>query len=209
MSKILLTACLIITVFSVLTKAQANKSERIFICSWESSKETIMKQAVRIILDSESMDYKTEIIGTSGKRYVLSAIHNPIKNLKADHWRVELREIKYQKDYQEVLGDNLLAQTRFDPDSFSSREEFISYFYPNEEKIININGVPRIVASTNNNSQEITPFYSVKATRKITIGNFSVTLKAGNYIFDGRDKNKVKTFEIFVEFEELSRRKTL
>lgn len=204
MKKLLLAGSLILSAFSFSAQAQSNQAENVFVQSWKKGKETIGKQVIRVLLNDESKGFKTDIVSKSGKHYLLTAIHNPIRGLKGEHWKVELREVIFEPgNNKEVYSDNLLTQSNLPPDYSSSREEYVNYFYPNEEKMVIINKVPKILAVGNDNSLKPLPFYLTKVVRNIKVEQFLVTLKAGNYSFTEKNKNKLNSFEIFVEFDEV------
>jgi hypothetical protein len=71
------------------------------------------------------------------------------------------------------------------------REDYGAYFYPYEEKKIIINGNPYI---------EWKPLYPINTIRKFLVDGFYVIIKSGKIEFDEKDKTKICSFELNIDF---------
>jgi hypothetical protein len=189
-----LTVLLFIICFVSLTQAQDLQQDEIFVSSWKKGIVKIAEQSLQVKLTREKPNFEKEIQGYSDKTYRLIITPNYNKSLKGENWKVEFREVIPDKENnKEILGDDLLFAER--PGGGGNnfpREDYIAYFYPNEERKLIINGIPWI---------EGKPFYPLKTVRKIQVENFLVTLKTDEVIFNETNKNKVDSFKIFIEFE--------
>lgn len=183
----------LVVAFPWIIKGQEMQPSEVLVQSWQRGKETLSNQILQISLGGKQSEYTTEIIGSSGKRYKLSLIHNPLSNVKVEHWKIELNEIKLSSDGKSEPSDNLLAKERPGPggDNFP-REDLIGYLYPEKEAaVVSVSGIPFI---------EGFPFYPIKITRKIRVEDFYVVIKVKHYKFSSTDNNKLDSLDLIVEF---------
>ncbi len=180
--------------FASLAKAQDLQPTEVSVTSWKKGTEKITEQTLRIKLTPQNPDYEKNILSYSGKTYRLLVIPDYSKSLKGRNWKVELREVYFDENgNKQILGDDLLFVERPGEvgDNFP-RENFIAYFYPNEQNRILINGMPWVEGKK--------PLYPLKVVRNIHVENFLVTLRTGDVKFNEKENNNIDSFEIFVEF---------
>jgi hypothetical protein len=180
-------------IFFAIAKAQVSESQEVFVQSWQHGTEIVHNQIFRVPLSPKLPEYTTVVVG-SNKKYKLNIIHNSLSNVKTEHWKIELREIKLANDGKEVLGDNLLTMVKPGPGrDYFPREDLIGYLYPEKETpMVRIGGVPYV---------EGYPFYSIKMTRKIRVEGFHLIASVENYQFSNTDKSKLDFLDLIIEFQ--------
>lgn len=188
-------------VFFGIAKAQMDESQRILVQSWQKGTESVYNQMIRIPLSPKLPEYSTEIIGPTN-RYRFSVIHNPVYNVKTEHWKIELREITLASDGKEVLGDNLLTMVKPGPGrDYFPREDLIGYLYPEKDPpMVRIGGVPYV---------EGYAFYPIKMRRKIRVGGFYLIASVENYQFSDTDKSKLDFLDLRIEFRDINKQESL
>jgi hypothetical protein len=173
--------------------------DEVLIKSWKTGNDKIADHSFSVKLTPQMPAFTKDITAISGRKFRLTIQKNVEKNLKGEHWYVDFREIGLDKDGKEKLGKSLLYREKpgFDPDKhFFPREDIANMFYPYEEKKITMpDGTPMI---------EWKAFYPIKTTRKYQIEDYYLVLKAGEVVFDDKDKTKTKSFEILVEFKNVN-----
>lgn len=185
---------LLMTLFAslVTVSGQTGQPHEFLAQSWQRGTETVAHQTLQISLTQKQRDYTTEVVGSSGKRYELVIVPNPLPSLPLEHWKIELREIILPSSVgKEVTGNNLLESPPADNKDYFPREDFIGYLYPKNEGQINIGGQPWMDGF---------PFYPIKATRKIEVENFLVVIRVGSYQFNRRNRNKLDYLDVFIDF---------
>ncbi|MBK8812833.1 MAG: hypothetical protein IPN69_19175 [Acidobacteria bacterium] len=193
MKKASATVLSIISLFFSGSSQNVQKDE-VFVSSWKTGNEMITEQTVQIKITPENPSYEKEVLSDSGKVYKLLIVPNYSKSLKGENWKVELREVGFDKSKNVTsLGDDLLYVERPGEvgDNFP-RGDLIAYFYPNSKNSILINNVPWI--------EGVLPIYPVNVIRTIQVEDFLVILRSGEIQFNAKDKVKVDLFEIFIEF---------
>ena len=202
MTKISRIACLLLFILSVSVKGQTeqfednkgeiytiDKREEVLIQSWKKGTETIINQPIKFDLALKSKDFKYEIFGDSGKRYVLKFFRNPNFNLDLEHWEVQMFEAGTNKR-KTKLSENLLSPEKY---GALGQEALIGVFYPEE--------APFVFSSENKVLWgEGSGYYYFKTARKINIENFCVSLRIGDYKFKEKKKTKLETFELIIDF---------
>lgn len=202
MTKMVRIACLLLFALSISVNGQTeqfvdNKGEiytidkrtEVVIQSWKRGTETVINQPIMFDLALKSKDFKYEIFGDSGKRYLLKFFHNPNLNVELEHWEVKMFEAGTNKR-RAKLSENLLSPEKY---GTLRQEALIGIFYPEE--------VPFVFSSENQALWgEGMGFYYFKTARKINIENFCVSLKIGNYKFKEEKKTKLETFELIIDF---------
>lgn len=175
-----------------------NNPKEIAFQSWRKGNETIKNQEIKISLSSTNKEYQQEIIGDSGKRYLLKIYHSPYSDLDLEHWEVDLYEIFSKPDESNnILSPSLLT---VEPDGQGKhvipKEDYAGIFYIEENPL---------VISENNEPLygEGRGLYYYKTVRKIYIENFCLVMKLGDFKFNDKDKNKFDLFEIYINFENL------
>ena len=174
-------------------KAQQSEPQEVFVQSWQRGTKTVPYQVLRISLGRRQSEYTTEIINSSGNRYRLSIIHNPLSNVKNEHWKIEFNEIESTSDGKEILGENLLVVEGpgTGGDNFP-RGDYVGYLYPEKDS--------RVVQVAGNYWTDGYPFYPIKTTRKIRVEGFYVVIKVENLKFSSTDKNKVDSLDLTIQY---------
>ena len=165
-----------------------DKREKVLIQSWQKGTETVENQQIKLALSSKNKIYNQEIIGDSGKRYLLRVIHSPYSNLNLEHWEVKMFEI-LSKASKPKLSESL-----FSPEKYGTylQDAYIGVLYPEEKPI---------VYSEKNEALwgEGKGFYYFKTVRIINIESFCVVIRVGNYKFN-KNKTKLDLFEVLIDF---------
>lgn len=147
---------------------------------------------IGISLSNNQKEYVTEIMGSSGQRYKLHVIYNPLSSVKTDHWKIELREVLSTPEGKDAPGDNLLEEPPGPGRHYFPRQDFIGYLYPEKEPpMVWVGGTPLV---------EAFPFYSIKTTRKIRVERFYLIAKVENYQYNYANKNTVDFLNLNIEF---------
>ena len=180
--------------FVLTLNAQVVDPDEVFVKSWKKGEEKVPDQTIQVVLSQKKVGFEKEISAISGKKYCLRILKNPDKSLKGEHWRVQLREITLDENHKEALSEDLLFNDK--PGDTGRhvfpREDLAGIFYPYREKKIAAGGIPLI---------EWKAFYPTKTKRKFLVDGFFVVVKSGSVEFDEKDKTKIQTFELNIEFK--------
>lgn len=184
-----------ILIFSGVAVAQNTQPKEIIVQSWKKGSETIPNQTIRISLGPGQREYTTEFMGSSGKIYRFIIIHQPLLNVKTEHWKMELHEVLQTREGKYELGGDLLVGKPPGPHGghYFPREDLVGYWYPNED--------PPVVWIGGNPFFEGYFFYLIKTTRKIRVEQFYLIAKAENYRFSNKDKSKLEFLDLIIEFQ--------
>ena len=169
---------------------KVDKRKEIIVQSWKKGTETIKNRQIRLALSSKNKKYKQEIVGDSGKRYLIETIHNPYYlTLDLEHWEVKMFEV-LQDEGKAKLSENLLSPEQY---GTFKQEAYFGILYPEEK--------PHVIGEDNEVLWgEGKGFYYFKTIRKINIENFCVSIRVGDYKFNKKNKNKRDLFEVLIEF---------
>lgn len=193
MKKQLLSLLTFSLLFISTLNAQNINEQEVFVESWKKGNEQITIQTLQIKLTEQVFEIKKEILAVSGKKYLLSVVKNPLVDIKGEHWKIMMNEINPEEsNKQDVCRDLLMAQKPCETGgNYFPRGNYVSYFYPYEEKRVIVNGKTSLV--------EWKPFYSTDTVRKILVDGFFVIIKNGKIEFDEINKSKIKSFELSIE----------
>jgi len=187
---ILLIFLLTVIINGQVVEVKIDKRKEVVLQSWKQGKETVGNQQIRLDLSSTGEEYEREIIGDSGKRYLIKLIYSPYAgNLDLEHWEIRMYEI-LSKTQKLELSQNLLFTEKY---GSVDQNLYIGILYAEEE--------PQVLGKDNEVLWgEGRGFYYFKTIRKINIENFCVAIRVGDYKFNKKDKNKLDLFEVFIEF---------
>jgi hypothetical protein len=182
---------LIFNVLSLIVQAQDSSEKNILVKSWHKGNEEITVQSLQIKLTKENTEFEKEILAMSGKKYLVSVVKNPDVDLKGEHWKVLMNEIVDKKNNKDFCRDLLKTTKPCETGGDYFVSDYGAYFYPYEEKKILINGNPHI---------EWKPLYPINTIRKFLVDGFYVIIKSGKIEFDEKDKTKICSFELNIDF---------
>lgn len=185
-----------VTTLPATAEGQTQTPGEVYVRSWKSGDEKVPHQILRMQLTPDSNEYTSEIVSYSGKRYLLNVVHNPLKSVKGEHWKVELRPIRKSVNNGEaVLGDDLLLRESPEPGGdYIPRENFAAYLYPYEGgAVVNVAGTPYV---------EGFPFYEITSTRRFAVEGFQLSIRVESYKRSSVDVNKLDFINVSFEFQD-------